>query len=170
MLILFFGVIPLVECSRSQNALPVACNIAINTTARIASSLISLGCGSVGLVVRGSRSGNTSTGSWMMLIQVLDCSVDVDFEDCVRHLGLAAMSANGLFGDSREDEAGIDVLVGSEPRVEFLDEAKAQWYCLAEVEEEKPRFLNSCSKSKSNRECEETARKLGLGGSASPII
>lgn len=106
----------------------------------------------------------------MMLIQVLYCSVDVDFEDCVRRLGLAAMAANGLFRDSREDEVGIDVLIGSKPRVEFLDEAKTQRYRLAEVEEEKPRFLNSCPQPKSNRECEETARKLGLGGSASPIV
>lgn len=170
MLILFFGVIPLVECSRSQNALPVAYNIAINTAVGIASRLISLRCGSVGLVARGSRGGDTGTGSRMMLIQVLYCSVDVDFEDCVRRLGLAAMAANRLFRDSRENEVGIDVLVGSKPRVEFLDEAKTQWHCLAEVEEEKPRFLNSCSQPKSNRECEEAARKLGLGGSASPIV
>lgn len=81
----------------------------------------------------------------MMLIQVLYCSVDVDFEDCVGRLDLAAMTANGLFCNSRKNEIGINVLIGSKPRVEFLDEAEAQRYRLAEVEEEKPRFLNSCS-------------------------
>lgn len=105
-----------------------------------------------------------------MLIQVLDCSVDVYFEDCVRRVGLAAMPANGLFCDGRENETGVDVLVGSKPRVELLDEAKTQWDCLAEVEEEKPRFLDSSSQSKSNRECEEAASQLGLGSCASPII